>query len=195
MTKKTPIKNYDPSINLRISKVLKQTIQDAAENKNITISKYIRELLEDIYSGDYCKKEVVKSKITHFLYSKEFMQLMIWIYKKKSDNKIREDDYNLNKYIKTLKQIDGHLPSKLVIEFDKILKDLLFVKNQSIFSFKRLNSLGTVIESEKFNLELVEDFLLNDNEINMFINIEGISKINPPKMSGLELIKNLNKNL
>jgi predicted DNA-binding protein len=191
MAKKKIIKNDDKSINFRLSKDLKRTIEDKAESKNITTSAYIRDLLERIHNGDYCYKEHVKEKINSFLFSREFMQLMIWIYSKKENKNMIEEDNELDNYIKTLKKVGGHIPRHLDREFDKVLYDVIKVrgeKHHNYFSFHSYSSGNTTT----FNLEEVEKFLLSDESINFFINVKGQKNLEAPDVSFLKFQKTNN---
>ncbi|MFL0354761.1 hypothetical protein [Xanthomarina sp. GH4-25] len=168
MAKKQPIKNDDATINFRISKELKAEIEKKAVEKNVTTSAYLRELLEKVHNGDYCHHEVIKSRIYEFLFSREFLQLMIWIYSKKINSDKAEGEEELNNYVKTLKRIEGHLPNDLVREFDKVLFDIYRIRDDKYnkyYSFHSYSSDG----SRTFSLEKVEKFLLNNFKLYMFI--------------------------
>lgn len=169
MTKKKPIKNEDTTLNFRIPKELKAKIEKKAEEKNLTTSSYVRDLLESVYNGEYCQSEEYKSKIKSFLFSKEFLRLIIWINSKRIYDKKTEDIFELESYIRTLKQIEGHLPDNLVKEFDKVLNDILYVRSETGFYGERFNFLNSPNDTKKFNLKLVEEFFLNKNIFETFI--------------------------
>ena len=186
MSKKKPIINNDPSINFRLSKELKKVIEDKALENNVTISAYVRDLLEEVHNGNYYYKEEVKTKINSFLFSKDFLQLMVWIYSKKDNNKKTEEASELDQYIQTLKKIDEHIPVNLTKEFDKVLIDILHLRTSNIintFSFHTYSYEDT----KTFKTELVEDFLLNNSKINMFVNNKGIKNIDTPIFKGMKM--------
>ena len=184
MAKKNPIKYDGSSLNFRVSNELKAIIVDKAQNKKITTSEYVRDLLESVHNGDYCYKEQMKEKINSFLFSREFMQLLVWIYSKNENREKTEKDAELDRYIKTLKQVDGHMPDGIVNEFDKVLYDIIRVKTESVelYSFNSYYS----VDKKKFNSEKVKEFLLNDLSINMYISVKGMKNIETPNLKGMK---------
>ncbi|OBX20143.1 MULTISPECIES: hypothetical protein [Bizionia] len=192
MAKKQTIKNNDPSINFRLSNKLKGIIESKAQEKNITTSAYVRDLLERVHNGDYCHSEQVKETINSFLFSKEFMQLMIWIYSKQKNREMTEDAAKLDSYLKTLKRVDGHLPDNLVKEFDKVLNDILMVRASNSIYSKKFEFLNTSDNAKRFNLELIESFLLNDWTLDKFLRVSGNGLIEVPKISS-SLFEKLSK--
>lgn len=193
MSKKKPIKNSDPSINFRLPKELKASIEEKAQEKNQTSSAYLRDLLESVFNGDYCYKEQVKDRIESVIYSKDFLQLMVWIYRKRENRKQEVTDQELNRYIRALKKLDGHLPQNITDEFDKVLNDILIVKTEQAKYFKEFKFHSTYEKNKQFNLELVEKFLLDDAKLNQFINIKGVKNIEVPDLKGFKF-PNLEQN-
>ncbi|TYB78202.1 hypothetical protein [Bizionia myxarmorum] len=185
MAKKQTIKNNDPSINFRLSNKLKGIIENKAQEKNITTSAYVRDLLERVHNGDYCHAEHVKEEINSFLFSKEFMQLMIWIYSKKINRDKTESAVDLDKYIKTLKRIEGHMPKELVKEFDKVLFDIYRVMDEEYFTYYSFHSSSTE-DKKTFNLIEVERFLLSDMNLNLFVNMKGMKDFKFPVVSKIK---------
>ncbi|WMI64786.1 hypothetical protein RBH94_12025 [Aestuariibaculum sp. YM273] len=184
MDKKHTEKNSAPSVNLRLPQELKDTIQTEAAKKNLTVSKYLRELLENIYSGDYCKKEVVGEKVETFLFSQDFMQLIVWMYTKKADKKKTESNEELNRYISTLKKVEGHMPDNLVREFDKILQDIIKVRNdENKYLPPSYTFIDAYSEKEKFNFNLLQEFLLNDDALSRYVFLKSYK----PKFSTFKL--------
>ncbi|MEH6537839.1 MAG: hypothetical protein V7719_15665 [Psychroserpens sp.] len=169
MTNKKSITDEDATLNFRIPKVLKATIIAKAEKENITSSKYLRDLLEAVHNGSYCHLEKLKSEREEFLFSMEFLQLIVWIYKKRENNKREVEKNDLERYVKTLKRTEKYLPESLVREFDKVLNNLLLVRvvkgyDGDHFDFPKYHS-----NDKKFNYEKVEKFLLNENVMEVFI--------------------------
>lgn len=169
MTAKKSISDEDATLNFRVSKELKATIVSKAQKENITSSKYLRNLLEAVHNGSYCHQENLKSEREDFLFSKEFLQLIVWIYRKRENNKREVEKSSLDRYIMTLKRTDDCLPKSLVSEFDKVLKSLLTVRDSvgydgDVFDFPKSYS-----NDKKFNYEKVEKFLLDKNVLEIFI--------------------------
>jgi hypothetical protein len=188
--KKKQIQNSDPSINFRVSIELKNIIEGRAEEKNLTTSKYLRNLLEKVHSGEYCYKEEVRSKIESFLYSKEFLKLMIWIYRKKETKDLEVEKNELDKYIRTLKRIEEYFPQNVSKEFDKVLKDVLDLRDDNGFGSRSKFEFHTARNDyEKLDLKLVEDFFLNDVSRELFINMKGIKNIEVPDLSNFSFPK------
>src|SRR5690606_35786006 len=134
-----------------------------AQQENITSSKYLRNLLEAVHKGSYCHQENLKSEREDFLFSKEFLQLIVWMYRKRENNKREVEKCFLERYIKTLKRTENCLPKSLVSEFDKVLKSLLIVRDSvgydgDVFDFPKSYS-----SDKKFNYEKLERFLLEEN--------------------------------
>ncbi|MBR9847518.1 MAG: hypothetical protein GYB35_16090 [Algicola sp.] len=169
MTAKKSISDEDATLNFRVSKVLKSTIVANAEKENITSSKYLRNLLEAVHNGSYCHQYEVKTKREEFLFSKDFLRLMVWIYRKRENKKREVDKNNLEQYIKTLKRIENYLPTSLVFEFDKILKNLLIVRDSSGFDGDYFDFHESYNKDKKFNYEKLEKFLLDENVLEIFI--------------------------
>lgn len=167
MAKKQPIKNDYESINFRLAKELKAQIEANAEGKNQTTSAYVRDILEDVHNGNYYTEKEKKSERASFLYSKEFLQLMVWIYRKRSNSDLEIKKNKLSPYIKTLKKVDSYLPDLVVREFDKVLNDVLQVKIANIvidrksFDFSKSEASLHL----RFDYKLVEEFLLKEDEL------------------------------
>ena len=132
MAKQKRIKNEDPSINLRLPQDLKDQLNEIAIKKNQTVSKFVRNLIGEYLSGELYDEEISFYKQHHFITSLEFMQLVIWIYgKRNSDEYLKEEESILPNIINTLKKTGEHLPSEIAEEFEKVLFDILRIKNES----------------------------------------------------------------
>lgn len=159
MHKKNKIVNNDPSINFRLPKKLKQRINKEAGQNNLTVSNYIRNLLESYYDGELFEEEMFAYRRYEFIQSTEFIKLAVWMYSKRNDRKYTSENDELDGYIRTLKKVEGYLPSHLVTEFDKVLQDLLSVKNKdsSYLQFDFCYEHG----NNKFNYSLLEAYIFN----------------------------------
>ncbi|MEM5564156.1 hypothetical protein WNY78_03530 [Psychroserpens sp. AS72] len=174
MTNKKSITDEDATLNFRIPKVLKATIIAKAEKENITSSKYLRDLLEAVHNGSYCNQDKLKSEREDFLFSIEFLQLIVWIYKKRENNRREVEKNDLERYVKTLKRTEKYLPESLVREFDKVLNNLLLVRAEMSYDGDYFDFHNSYNGDKKFNYEEVEKFLLNENVFKDFID-KGVS--------------------
>ena len=155
------MKKNKSSINLKMSDDLKSKIKEKADLKQQTISKYIRELLSGYFVGTLCKSERAIIERKEFINSTEFLQLVVWIYTKKISSKFKETQDDLDKYIGILKKTTQHLPKHIVLEFDKVLLDLIRVTNEKSKYSKGYRFVNGDTSSLRFNFELLEKYLLN----------------------------------
>lgn len=152
-------KTPQPSVNLKLSEELKQKINSRANLKNQTVSKYLRELLTIYFDGTLCVGEIEKSKKKEFINSTEFLQLIVWMYSKREIREFRESDKDLDGYVNTLKRISTYFSDTLVLEFDKVLMDILRVKNEESKYSKDYRFVNGYSSSPKFNFQLFEEFI------------------------------------
>ncbi|WCO02288.1 hypothetical protein [Psychroserpens ponticola] len=169
MTNKKSITDEDATLNFRVPKSLKATIVAKAEIEKITSSKYLRNLLESVHNGSYCHLDKLKSEREDFLFSKEFLQLIVWIYRKRENNSREVDKNDLDSYVKTLKRTENFLPKNLVFELDKVLNNLLVVRVSKGYDGDRFDFPKNYSDDKKFNYEKVEKFLLDENILEAFI--------------------------
>lgn len=160
MHKKNKIVNNDPSINFRLPKKLKQRINKEAGINNLTVSNYIRNLLESYYDGELFEEEMFKYQRYEFIQSTDFIKLAVWMYSKRNDRKCTSTSDELDGYIRTLKNMEGYLQSHLVTEFDKVLQDLLRVKNTKNNEYPPFDFCYEYA-SNKFNYTLLEAYIFN----------------------------------
>lgn len=161
MIEKDKIVNNDPSINLRLPALLKSKIKAKGLEKNQTVSKFIRELLTNYMEGTLFEKEIVNYKEQEFVNSTEFLQLIVWIYSCKNKVSFPPPDYFLEAYISTLKRIEQNLPTDLSKEFDKVLYDVLRLKNLKLPKDNFYYFCGNHGETTSFGYQVLEDYLLN----------------------------------
>ncbi len=159
---KQRIVNDDISLNFRVSKGLKAKILRQAQDQNVTMSKYLRQLLEDTHNGTYCDEIERQNEIEGFILSQDFIGLVIWVYSKSCDNlrKTTEDKECLDNYIRIIKRADSFLPKSLVDEFDKVLVDLYRIKTAPNYDSKAFNFVKSYEESKNFNFEILDQFFL-----------------------------------
>ncbi len=163
MAKKIKIKNEDPSINFRLPEALKIQIYKEAAILNKTVSNFLRDHLEEFLNGTLYEKEIQEYKSDSFINSTEFLKLVVWVYKKRNKSDYEEKDaLRQDDYISTIKSIEGQLPQELNGEFDKVLFDLIKVKNEtgSYKSYEFCKS-GRLYENG-FNYNLLETYVLKD---------------------------------
>ena len=169
---KTPIQ---PSINLKLSEALKEKINHKAHLKQQTVSKYIRELLSTYFDGTLCKGEIAKNARKEFINSTEFLQLVVWMYSKQKSKDFKEKIEELEGYVKTLKKAEEHLPKGLALEFDKVLFDVLRVKNENLKYSAGYKFTDGYSSTPEFNFELLEKYLLNYEKPMIVPSFKGIS--------------------
>lgn len=168
MTKKSKIIYEESTLNFRIQNTLKDEILNKSIEKNMTMSQYLRELLESVHNGSYKEAKMELNSKKAFLFSKDFLRLVIWVYHKKTDKNVTESRGQLNQYIKTIKRADSFLPVAIIEEFDKVLSDLLRVINSTGIEYKEFD-FSRSYESEKtFNYNKLISFLLTV-ELDIFI--------------------------
>jgi len=163
MAKKQRIKNEDPSINFRLSPDLKKWITSEAISENKTVSNYLRDHLTSFMDGSLYAENVSWYQDKEFINSTSFLQLVAFVFSKRNNSTCVSTDDQMDWHIKTIKQLDRELPKELVIEFDKVLVDLMRVKKEKKsystitirFKFCK-DSYSTV-----FNYDLLENYLLN----------------------------------
>ena len=160
---KQKIINEDVSLNFRISKELKEEIRLQAKTKNITISKYLRELLEDVHDGTFCDEVDKRNEVERFVYSKGFVSLIIWIYSKSIKQSRLEFDtvHQIDDFISIIKQADRYLPTNLVKELDKVLLDLYRIKTAPSYDNKEFKFWNPYNESKNFDFTVLDDFIFN----------------------------------
>lgn len=159
-TKNTKISNEDPSINFKLPENLKDQITREANLENKTVSTYLRDHLEKFIDGSLYEKEVADFKLKSFKNSTEFLQLVTWVFAKRSNNECKTSNVVLNRYIETIKRIDNNLTPRLKQEFDKVLFDLLKVRNEDS-SYRSFSFCLISYRSENFDYQVLEDYLLN----------------------------------
>ena len=165
MAKKVKIVNEDPSINFRLPEQLKREIYKRAAVENKTVANYLREHLTEFMDGSLFEKEVSHFQNHDFINSTEFLQLIVWMYTKREDKKCTSDNDQLDGYLETIKRISLNLPNDLVPEFNKVLFDILRVKNkdkefEKIFKFSKKSDVKS-----GFNYERLEQYLLYELEV------------------------------
>jgi hypothetical protein len=158
--KKNSIKNEDPSINFKLPQELRAQVEKEAKLANSTVSNYLRNHLADFYSGNLYDNKFSFNLSHDVINSAEFLQLLVWIFSKRRNEKCIATNDQLNRYIRTIKKLEGILPDSLVIEFDKVLMDLIRV--QSDTSSSRVFIFCGQSTAPRFDYEKLENFVLNE---------------------------------
>ena len=109
--KRKKIENDSPSINFKLPEDLKQRIRKEASDANKTVSNYLREHFEEFMDGSLYEKEMVTYDKETFINSTAFIQLIVWMYSKRSNNNCESSRTQLNGYVSTLKKIN-HIDDK-----------------------------------------------------------------------------------
>ena len=168
--KKKSINNEDPSINFRLPKELREQVIQEAQLLNSTVSNYIRNHLIEFLSGRLYEKQIAFYKSQEFLNTTEFLQLVTWVFVQRKIEKCSATEAQLNRYKQTLKKLDGNLPESLVVEFDKVLIDLLRFQgdpnSNRVFKFG-----GNSYTNSLFDYGKLESFLLNEVKSNFIESI------------------------
>ena len=159
--KKQNIKNEDPSLNFRLPKELRAPVAKEAALLNVTVSNYLRNHLVDFYSGKLFEKEIGFDHSHELINSNEFLQLVVWVFSKRKNEKCKSTNDQLNRYIRTIKKLEGILPDSLVIEFDKVLMDLIRVQGDTS-SFRVFKFCGQSYTTPGFDYEKLESFILDE---------------------------------
>ncbi|WP_111710344.1 hypothetical protein [Lutibacter citreus] len=164
MAKKQRIKNEDPSINFRLSPEMKKWVINEAISKNVTVSNYLRNHLEKFIDGTLYDEFNQSDDHLPFLKSIEFLQLITFVFSKRENSKCTSTQEQLSEYIKTIKQMSNEdLPSKIISEFDKVLMDLIKVKNENKkLSYVHFEFCKTSYLDTSFKYKLLEKYLLNE---------------------------------
>jgi len=163
MKKKKKINNDDPSINFRLSEELKKWVAEQAENQNRTVSNYLRDHLEEFMNGDlYGYKEDFKN-------STEFIKLIIWMYSKRDEKNCTTTMNQLDNYIRTLKKIGEEFPDYLEVEFDKVLFDVIRVRNEKPEYYKEFIFSNKSNTQTGFDYNKLENHLLIKDYSNIII--------------------------
>jgi len=164
MAKKQRIKNEDPSINFRLSPEMKKWVINEAISNNVTVSNYLRNHLEKFIDGTLYDEFNHFNDHLPFLKSIEFVQLITFVFSKRKNRDCTSTHRQLGEYIKTIKQMSNEdLPSKIISEFDKVLIDLIKIKNENeSLSYVRFKFCEISYSNTNFNYELLEEYLLNE---------------------------------
>jgi hypothetical protein len=159
--KKKSINNDDPSINFKLPMELREQVVREAELLNSTVSNYLRNHLIEFLSGKLFEKEMAFYKSQEFLNTTEFLQLVAWVFAQRKNDKCIATEAQLNSYKQTLKKLEGNVPDSLVLEFDKVLIDLLrFQADRS--SSRAFIFGGNSYTNPLFDYGKLERFLLNE---------------------------------
>ncbi len=151
----------DISINFRIPKELRAKVAKDAELLNITVSKYLRNHLVDFYSGKLFEEKLLFDHSLELINSTEFLQLVVWVFSKRNNEICASTNEQLSGYIRTIKKLDSNLPDDLVVEFDKVLMDLIRVQGEKT-TFRSFKFCKNNYDASLFDYDKLEKFLLNE---------------------------------
>lgn len=129
MAKNRKIVKEEVSINFKLPQELKDKIKELAQGQNKTASKYIRDHFESYINGSLLEDELNIVDDKKFIFSEEFMQLIVWMYSKRVNEVCVEERFELSRYVDVLKKIDNKFPYEIEQDFDKVLQDVIRVKN------------------------------------------------------------------
>ncbi|MDV7186109.1 hypothetical protein R3X25_02345 [Lutibacter sp. TH_r2] len=86
------------------------------------------------------------------------MKLVTWIISQKLDPTCSLSNETLNELIQTLKKTNEHMPLYIVVEFDKVLADLLRVIQEHP-STRSFYFCGTAFTKPTFNYKKLMDYI------------------------------------
>lgn len=161
--KKAKIKYEESTLNFRVPNEIKHQIVMNAQSENITVSRYLRQVLEEVLNGTLDTTEVTVKEEPTFLSSIGFLRLMIWIYNKRTESKLVESREQLEEFTRTLKRLDDHLPEEIVREFDKVLTNIITIKKDGKYNNERFDFPNPYGTGTKFDYGKVEEFFLNQS--------------------------------
>lgn len=159
--KKKSINNDDPSINFKLPKELREQVIREADLLNSTVSNYLRNHLIEFLSGRLYEKEIALYKKQEILNTTEFLQLVTWVFVQRKNDKCIATEAQLNSYKQTLKKLEGKLPNSIVLEFDKVLVDLLRFQ-VDLSSSRAFKFGGNSYTNPLLDYSKLEHFLLNE---------------------------------
>ncbi len=159
--KKKSINNDDPSINFKLPKELREQVLREADLLNSTVSNYLRNHLIEFLSGRLYEKEIAFYKKQEILNTTEFLQLVTWVFVQRKNDKCIATEAQLNSYKQTLKKLEGKLPNPIVLEFDKVLVDLLRFQ-ADLSSSRAFKFGGNSYTNPLFDYGKLEHYLLNE---------------------------------
>lgn len=159
---KKSLRKEDPSINFRLPKELRTRILKEADFHNMTVSEYLRQHMETYLNGDLYREKLEYYENNAFINSTEFLQLVVWMCKKRKEEDFDElDKKHQDKYINTIMKISDNLPKNLKDEFEKVLVDLIRVKNDTSYYNTYKFADFSRSDSTYFNFKKLEEYLLN----------------------------------
>ena len=158
--KRDKIVNEDVTVNFRLPKPLKLELLKVVSEKNITLSKYLRGILEQHINE--INRNPVEDEKSETLndFTSDFLRFIFWIYRKKENNK-REKTDDIDGYIKLIKQSDRILPDDIINELDKVLVDLLRIKTAIGYDKDYYNFPKTYDDNKQLDYNKVEAFFIN----------------------------------
>lgn len=159
MAKRNKINNEDPKLNFRLPEELRNLVINNANLRGITVSSYMREMLEKVLILDHDKANI-KSKTIGVIGSLDFLKLIIWLYKKRERNGRTEEIEELDFYISVIKRLDGVLPKELNDEFDKVLANLVAERKKVHGSNGSYEFLKSYSDYGAFDYKKMEKYLL-----------------------------------
>lgn len=160
MAKRAKINNEDPRLSFRIPQEMHDMILFNVNREKTTVSAYLRKLLEKELNTNQDEIIIEPSKERRVMGTLDFLKLVVWLYKKKQKNDKTECPEELDFYISVIKKLEDHLPKGMIVEFDKVLANLLHVKrNDYVSSFKFI---GYNSDFGEFDYKKLETYLLEE---------------------------------
>ena len=163
MAKKKKSGNELPSINFKLPQELKQWITEQACDEDLTVSNFLRKEMIASMNGDRITVDREEYYEQSLIGSQRFLNLMIWMYTKRVENKCKINNARLGEYIDTLKEIRNIFPKDIEVEFEKVLLDTLKVRSKKS-EYERVFKFGreylSFRDHNTVNFEQIEHYLL-----------------------------------
>lgn len=174
-------------ISIRVSDSLRDKLSEMAESEKVSVSEVSRTILENYFSSntslknashmqsfqeqpidekfiDVVENEVPNQGVNDVAFSKEFFQLVIWIYDQKESRKLKLSNSELETFKNTIIKIhsSSKIPKGLMQEFDKVFVCLVKLINEKYESFMRPEfAYGG---DSGFNYDLLKEFIFPEKK-------------------------------
>jgi hypothetical protein len=173
-------------ITIRISASLKEKLAEMSETVKVSVSEIARTILENYFSSNRSLEEqsninesaktiqevarvnqidaTTNLKEEDVVFSREFYQLLIWMYDQKESKKLKLSNDELYSFKDTVNklQFSSEVPSELKKEFDKVYVDLVRMLTSSYNSYITPD-FAYNYGSSSFNFKMLNNFLFPEN--------------------------------
>lgn len=166
-------------ITIRISDSLRTKLSEKSETEKVSVSEVARTILENYFSTNtspegqlFIKEpeqtiqkidlinEIDNKPEKDIAFSREFYQLLIWMYDQKDSRELKLSKVELDSFKNTINKIQfsSFLPNELKKEFDKVYVDLVGMIN-SAYKWKSTPDFAYGLRLGGFNYKMLNQFL------------------------------------